>query len=536
MDRRRFIKTVSTAGTAVLLARQSSAAQQPTVGAGAEHAAPRRKTWLFWDWWHIEHQDNVELCQGEAKWQAQGTYEDPTFDYLGCWPRVWQDEESRSWRMLYFGSGFPLTLFGAESDDGVAWRPMDRPDVKPPGEKYAPNHLFSVPSANGGPVYLDPVGADGRRFKFYCVQRGGRAAESARLDPDNYFHEIVTGEGAKPYLAEQLVVTSADGLHWEVDEEARWGRPPWHPDPPVNCYYDTRRGQHVMTTRPGWGDRRIAVQTSPDALAWTDLELLMQPDPLDPPQAQFYGMPVVPYEDQLVGFLWVAHFSSSRRLERFNQLWGPIDCQLTYSFDGVHFQRGTRRPFVRLNEPGLPASGVVYPTCLVEHDDELRIYSAATRDLHHQYARTQFERKGKNPPSAVVLHTLRKDGFTYLASRGNWAGLTTKPVVLLSPELHLNAAAPYGEICFQATDLKSRPLEGFTFDDCLPIKEQDSLVLPVRWKDKDLTQLVGRVVRLEARFRNARIYALRGSYHFLDALDVAMIDDGKTIDTSLFDF
>jgi len=117
-----------------------------------------------------------------------------------------------------------------------------------------------------------------------------------------------------------------------------------------------------MMTRPGWGDRRVARQTSPDARTWSDLELIMQPDPADPPQVQLYGMPVVPYEGQFVGFLWMAHFSNAHRLERFNRLWGPIDCQLTYSFDGVHFQRGLREPFVALNEPGRPASGVVYPT------------------------------------------------------------------------------------------------------------------------------------------------------------------------------
>jgi hypothetical protein len=45
--------------------------------------------------------------------------------------------------MLYFATGIPLTLMGAESDDGIHWRPMNRPDIKVTGEKYAPNHLFS---------------------------------------------------------------------------------------------------------------------------------------------------------------------------------------------------------------------------------------------------------------------------------------------------------------------------------------------------------------------------------------------------------
>jgi len=291
-----------------------------------------------------------------------------------------------------------------------------------------------------------------------------------------------------------------------------------------------------MMTRPGWGDRRVARQTSPDARTWSDLELIMQPDPADPPQVQLYGMPVVPYEGQFVGFLWMAHFSNAHRLERFNRLWGPIDCQLTYSFDGVHFQRGLREPFVALNEPGRPASGVVYPTSLVEHEGKLRIYSAATPDLHRQYAKTQFERKGKNPPAAATLHTLRRDGFTYLTSRGNWATLTTKPLALLEPSLRLNAAAPYGEIRFQVTDLSSKPLPGYTFDDCQAMREEDALERPIRWRDKRLDELVGKVVRLQMTFRNARVYALRGSYHWLDALDVALLKDGKPIDASFMDY
>ncbi len=537
MKRREFMKALGTPALAsAWLAMPSRAEESDAWPHGEPAADTAEKAWLFWDWWHIEHQDNVELCQGRAQFQPEGTYEDPTFDYLGMWPTVWHDAKAGQWRMLYCTSGLPMTLMGAESDDGVCWHPMNRPDIKPPGEKYAPNHLFTVQRANGGPVYIDPVAADGRPWKLYCIQRGGAAAERAKLDPDSYFHEIVVGEGAKPYVADQFMAVSADGLHWELDETARWGRPPWHPDPPVNCYYVSARKQHVMVTRPGWGDRRIAVQTSPDARAWSGLELAMQPDPVDPPQLQMYGMPVIPYEGQFVGFLWMAHFSNSHPVERFNQLWGSIDCQLAYSFDGVNFQRGLREPFVPLNDPGQPGSGVVYPTSLIEHEGELRIYSAATPTLHHQDVRTQFERKGKTLPSAVTLHTLRKDGFTYLASRGNWATLTTKPLALLKPSLRLNAAAPCGEICFQVTDLNSNPLTGYTFDDCEAMREEDALERPIRWRDKGLEELVGKVIRLQMMFRNARLYAIRGTYHWLDALDVALLKDGKPIDASFMDY
>jgi hypothetical protein len=125
----------------------------------------------------------------------------------------------------------------------------------------------------------------------------------------------------------------------------------------------------------------------------------------------------------------------------------------------------------------------------------------------------------------------------YLASRGNWASLTTKPLALFSPELRLNVLAPYGELVFQVTDLLSKPIAGYTFDDCVPLKEVDALDAPLRFRDKpDLSDLMNRPIRLQMKFRGARIHAMRGQFHWLDALDVALLKDGKPIDRESFDF
>lgn len=493
------------------------------------------KTWLFWDAWHLEHQDNVGLQQGRPEWIPGATYEDPNFDYLGCWPCVYRDAASGMWRMLYIVSGFPLSVMGAESEDGIHWRPMDRPDIGPGGEKLAPHHLFTVKSANGGLFYLDPVATDGNPFKLWCVQRGGPVAERAKHAPSSYFHEMVTGEGVKPWMADNLVAVSKDGLHWEIDEGATWNIPGWHPDPACCGFYNPISSKHMMLTRPGWGDRRLAMIDSDDARTWGNLRLIMQPDASDPMGTQFYGMPVHRYENAFVGFLWMAHFDNAQRLERFNQLHGDIDCQLAWSVDGEHWQRGVREPFIATNPLGQPGAGVVYPTSLVDRDDELLIYSASTPDLHHQHTDSQFVRKGEMPPSSIIAHRLRRDGFMYLRSKGNFARFITKPLVLLKPELTINAQAPHGEILFQLTDLTSTPLEDFTFDDCVPFTADDQLRQPVRWKNKSLDEVTNRILRLEVRFRNANIYAFRGDFHFADALDVALTEDDHPIDADFMD-
>lgn len=497
------------------------------------------KVWHFWDWWHIEHQNNTELVQGRPKWVPEGTYEDPTLDYLASWPTVYRDESTDTWRMLYPMSGFPLSLMGAESDDGIHWAPIDAKNIDPGGEKVASNHLFTVERANGGPVYHFPEAADGYPFRFYCVQRGGRSAGPAQLDESSSFHEMVAGSGVKPYTAENLVLRSRDGLSWEIDEDGSWLAKGWHPDPPMMTFYNPAIGRHFMVTRPGWGDRRLATVDSKDGRHWDNLQWVLQPDPLDGPDTQIYGMAVHPIGPAFVGFLYMAHFGNAEPLGRFNQLQGPVDCQLAYSFDGLHWQRGLRETFIGTNEPGQPGSGLIYPTALIETDSELRIYSASTPDLHAQHKGrpgfAQFTRKGEIPPSAILLHTLRKDGFTYLASGGNWAEFTSKPMTLLKPELAVNVLAPNGEVRFELTDLESRPLDGFRFDDGVGADGVDSHRFSLEWKGK-LESLLAQPVRLRIRFRNARLHAVHGDFHFVDAMDVALLQDGASVDPSLFDF
>lgn len=79
-------------------------------------------------------------------------------------------------------------------------------------------------------------------------------------------------------------------------------------------------------------------------------------------------------------------------------------------------------------------------------------------------------------------------------------------------------------------------IEGCTFDDCTPLASGDSLSWPLSWRGGRLEELLGKIVRLEVKFRSARLYAFRGNFHFLDAQDRWMLGDGKPIDASLFHF
>lgn len=150
--------------------------------------------------------------------------------------------------------------------------------------------------------------------------------------------------------------------------------------------------------------------------------------------------------------------------------------------------------------------------------------------------RSSSAKANSRPRRSSCIRSAKTGSCTW-ASRGNWASLTTKPLALFSPELRLNALAPYGELAFQVTDLLSKPIAGYTFDDCVPLKEVDALDAPLRFRGKaDLSELMNRPIRLQMKFRGARIHAMRGQFHWLDALDVALLKDGKPIDREFFDF
>ena len=167
---------------------------------------------------------------------------------------------------------------------------------------------------------------------------------------------------------------------------------------------------------------------------------------------------------------------------------------------------------------------------MVETADEIRIYSSASK-VHHGQGRTAAA-LGITDASSITLHTLRKDGYMYLEGTDDWGRFTTKPLTLLDTGITMNAAAPAGEVRYQLTDMESRPVDGFTFDDCQPMQSADDCNFPLSWGNHDPRELIGRIVRLEVAIRNARLYAFQGHWHFIDAQDRWMIEDEKELDLS----
>jgi hypothetical protein len=473
------------------------------------------------------------LCQGRPRWIPEATFTD-RLEGLASWPLVYRDPESGTWRMLYSSRWRPWTLMVAESDDGLRFRPRPTPDARPEGGKVAPHHIFTLPHGSCGGVYYDPEARDDFHFKAYGHQQGPPVYERAKTDPAHRWHEAASRGWAKAYMAEEVTLVSRDGIQWETKHDWSWGLPEWHPEPPIFGFHNQHLDLHAMTVRPGWGDRRVCLQTTRDFRKWSGPELLLQPDPLDEDLCELYGMPVFPYGGGYVGLLWMFHCEQSEPTRYFNRHVGSIDVQLACSFDGVRFFRSLREPFIPLNEPGEHGSAGIETACMIELEQEIRFYSSASKVQHGKNAVAR--KAGLKDFESILVHTLRRDGFMYLESRGSWASIRSKPLVLFDDRLTLNVEAPHGELLYRLTGVDCQPLNGFGYGECEPLISGDSLSHPLRWKERRLDEVTGRPVRLELKWRDARLYAVEGRFHFLDAQDVQMLRDGLRIDASLFDF
>ena len=73
--------------------------------------------------------------------------------------------------------------------------------------------------------------------------------------------------------------------------------------------------------------------------------------------------------------------------------------------------------------------------------------------------------------------------------------------------------APQGRLRVQVTGPDSRPLDGYTYDDCAAFTGDAHAWEPVWNGGRTIGALTGQVIRLEVELFNGRLYALRGDLH-----------------------
>ncbi len=295
------------------------------------------------------------------------------------------------------------------------------------------------------------------------------------------------------------LATSPDGLTWT----------PLAPYPVLrhnhdinNIFRDTLRDRYVATisvytTGPTWsGQRRVTMQSvSDDLLHWERPWYVLTPiDGEDEGQTQFYAM-----DGHLIrGGLWVALVKVLRDDLRASGTpegsCGIGYTALAWTRDGVHWVRD-RAPFFEPDpRPGAWDHAHAWMDRQVVVGDEVFIYYCGYRNGHKV---NRFEER------QIGLVRMARDRYVS-RDAGDLPGvLRTPPVVLDAAQLTVNAEVA-GELRVRILGEHGRPLPGFDFDDCRPIRG-DSPGHEVRWANGAALPM-GAPVHLEFRVQDGRLY------------------------------
>ena len=152
---------------------------------------------------------------------------------------------------------------------------------------------------------------------------------------------------------------SPDSLTWTpcehnpvIDTAPRIGR--WGPTifmgwDPIRQVYAVHM-ENCLHRRCPHAKRLIGRAESPDMIHWSDPETILMPDEQDPPDTEFYVMPVTVYAGLYVGLLWIFRTNDSTHHP-----------ELVFSRNGIHYERNYREPFIqRGGHKGMFDSSCVY--------------------------------------------------------------------------------------------------------------------------------------------------------------------------------
>jgi len=432
--------------------------------------------------------------------------------------------------MWYYGGEELLPLY-AESSDGLRW---EKPRLGlVPWKGSSDNNIidlgFKARSPKENRIVLlrdDREPAAARRFK-------GLARVSGRLVP----------------------LASADGLNWKRLETA-----PLPSDDEYRLGYDAlghrfvatvkrsgARGGHAAGERPlSEFGRRVALSVSEDFLRWSEPRLILWGDEedqqlgreriqqaLDAPDRRrplvvrpeqfytdIYNMPLFTYEGMYLGLPVIFHHSGEYTHSTGSNQDGILYPSLAASRDLQHWDRLSRQPFIphsALSDSHNYDHGMIAATAPVRRGDELWFYYTGNRFTHLK--RELIEQAGlrespDEPLGAIFLARLRLDGFASLYAGPQSGSVLTSPVKVTGRTLYVNVDAEAGELRAEVRDAASGAAipgyalgDGSAPDPAVPVRDNATCV-PIRWREKrDVSELVGREVRLRFFLRNAHLYS-----------------------------
>lgn len=450
----------------------------------------KMQTFLFFDDQWLVGRDNLERKYGQPKLIRDSVYKDPNVNTPVCFNKVFFDEKTGKYILFYngFKKGTRETgLFTAESDDGIHWTPRNVAEQAGVVNPIAPNHCVNGVDESVSMIY------DKKNERYVLL-----------ANKTNY---------GTTYDCQNIIYTSKDGIKFE-NTGITWHKTLMGCEPLGGVFYNPLHDNYVINCRPIWGDRRVCIVETDNFEEFTEPELILQVDSLDPPCCDIQGMSAFYYDGYFIGILY-PYFPPMEPKDK--SVFGKVNSQLAYSLNGRSFQRSLRTPFIGNGEPGDPTYGMVWPDNVRVADND-KIYITATAcTLEHGF----WEKYGTG---SIVTYELRKDGFICLEPSGGVGRLCTRCVYYDGGDFTINVEAPEGfATCAfyddNVTDFFRKPIDGFSHEDCVPFTGDSTSWTP-QFKEHSVEELKDKVFMIEIKLTNGRLYAIRGNFRKMMATEV----------------
>ena len=396
----------------------------------------------------------------------------------------------------------------SESSDLRSFKPVE---IKKGNADY-PAHVIDIKDRGveagqfgvSGVVTHDEFDTDAsRRFKLMCYVMDQPGKQSPDLQ----------------------VAFSADGLHWELQSDmvAIHG----NSDTLNKLFYNPFTEEYGLIHRAAHVDRRVALKTTKDFTEWTRSKIALHPGPRfndNDSITELYGMTAAWQDGIFLGMSWPFHMKFYETAN--TPMNGYIESELVYSYDGENFMDTTSRPLVERPNPPLQGCAQTAFTDICDSFDGTEyILSAWANNVHHSSALPEMIKMQNGRAFGAAFYRIRKDGFCGLEGMGGGAPgfVLTKGLQLLKDDLTLNVNASCGiarfglmrDIDQPRTDQQQlQPnstiefYEGFSFDECEPFAQNDSVDLVPRWKNHTLRELVGKRVYVAVELKFAILHAM----------------------------
>lgn len=393
----------------------------------------------------------------------------------------------------------------AESRDGIEWT---RPNLG----------LHSYNGIQDTNIVLTGNGGHSLNYNA-SVLFDAQDPDAARRYKMVYFDWSFDGGREYPGLC---VAFSPDGIHWTKypkapllrasygnrgeqvpfgDEPGREWSVPLAVSDALDAIIDPRGGYAIYSKM--WIDgpdgrmywkHAMGRTGSKDFIHWSRPQVLLTSDELDPGYVEFHHSPVFYYQGCYFALLQILN-----RAERG----GIMDIELALSRDGFNWQRPFRRPFffTRSEQRAFDSGTLVVSPRPVVTGEEIRFYYGGYSD----------GATGSDDSAMITgigLATLRRDRFAGLRPVDRTAQITLKPLDLGSCRaITINAGAAQGAVRPEMLDENGRRIRGFAREDALPATG-DGLQLPLRWRDKQISDLApGRYI-IRLHLEDAEVFAV----------------------------